>query len=299
MTFMFNTITFDDQFQKLEKTGNWLNSIGIQTERTRFEEVFYLNKQIVEHSENNLLEDLIAKYGNTKLWFALTETSSFIEIQEAFKSLKSNEIPRRKLRMMLQGPYHSWDEDVNANNIEPRNTLFELEAAAKFKKAGAKIVGFDDVDFVFKKAKFNVQCKRIHSEKKMADNVSEAATQLYKKMRTRPNVKGIICLSMDKLTKKEEMILKVGSADEVSPKLAVLSNSFLTKYRSLWHNHTNTNILAELLFIHVVATIESQSSDLLTTCRDIAFDVIPRQVFYQLADYDLIVELGQRMQSIN
>jgi len=298
MTFMFNTITFDDQFQKLKEAEQWLNGIGVQTQQTRFDEVLYLNKQIVEHNKNNLLEDLIAEYGNLKLWFALTEASSFIEIHEAFKGQKSHVTPRRKLKMMLQGPYHSWDEDVNADNIEPRNTLFELEAAAQFKKAGAKITGFDDVDFVFKKVKFNVQCKRIHSEKKMRDNVLEAATQLYKRMRARPNVKGIICLSMDKLTEKEKMILKVGSPDEVSPKLAVLSNSFLAKYRSLWHNHVNTNILAVLLFVHVVATIERQPSDLLTTCRDIAFDVIPRQAFYQLADYDLIIELGQRMQSV-
>ena len=166
MTFMFNRVTFDDQFHKLEETGQWLNSIGVQTRNTRFEEVLYLNKQIVEHHKNDLVEDLIAEYGNLKLWFALTEASSFIEIHEAFKAQKSHVHPRGKLKMMLQGPFHSWDEDVDEGNIEPRNTLFELEAAAKFKKAGAKITGFDDVDFVFKKTKFNVQCKRMHSEKK-------------------------------------------------------------------------------------------------------------------------------------
>ena len=92
------------------------------------------------------------------------------------------------------------------------------------------------------------------------------------------------------------MILKVGSPDEVRPRLAVLSNSVLAKYRSLWHNLVNKNILAVLLFVHVVATIEEQPYDLLTTCRDIAFDVIPQQAFYQLADYNLAVQLGQRLQ---
>ena len=296
MTFAFNRVTFDDQFQKLDKTGQWLNSIGIQTQHTRFNEVFYLNKQIVEHYKNDLVEDLIAEHGNLKLWLALTEASSFIEIHEAFKGQKSHFHPRRKLKMMLQGPYHSWDEDVYAGNIEPRNTLFELEAAAKFKKAGAKITGFDDVDFIFKKAKFNVQCKRIHSEKKMRDNVLEAATQFYKRKRDRPKLKGIICLSIDKLTGKEEMILKVGSPDEVKPKLATLSNSFLTKYKSLWHNFVDPNILAVLLFVHVVATIEEQPYDLLTSCRDIAFDIIPHNAFYQLSDHNLTVQLGQRLQ---
>lgn len=296
MTFGFNRVTFEDQLQKIQRTGRWLDSIGIQTHDTRFDEILHLNKEIVEHHQNNLVEDLTETYGNLKLWFALTEASSYIQIYEAFKEQKSHVHPRAKLKMMLKGPYHSWHEDVEAGNIEHRNTLFELEAASNFKIAGAKISGFDDVDFIFRKTKFNVQCKRIHSKKKVKDNVSEAATQFYKKMRAKRNLKGIICLSLDKLTGKEKMILKVGSPDEVRHKLAALSTSFLANYRNLWHNLVNTNILAVLLFVHVVASIDEKPYDLLTTCRDIAFDVIPHQNFYQLADYNLIVELGERLQ---
>lgn len=260
MNFMFNRVTFNDQFQKLLATRQWLDSIGVQTQNTRFDEVLRLNKEIVEHHKNNLVEELIETFGNLKLWFALTEASSFIEIHEAFKNLKSHLRPRAKLKMMLHGPYHSWDEDVDGGNIEPRNTLFELEVASKFQMAGTKIIGFDDVDFVFKKTKFNVQCKRIHSQKKVKNSISEAAAQFYKRMKARPNPKGIICLSIDKLTGKKEMILKVDSADEVRPKLAGLSNAFFVKYRSLWQNLVNTNILAVLLFVHVVATIPWQDA---------------------------------------
>jgi len=280
----------------LEKAGQWLSNIRVETENTRFDEILRPNKEIVAYHNNNLVEELIGKYGNLKLWRALTEASFFIEIHEAFKIQKSHVHPRTKLKKMLEGPYHSWDEDVHAGNIEHRNTLFELEAASKFKKGGAKITGFDDVDFVFKKTKFNVQCKRLHSEKKVRDNVFEAATQFYKRMRSRPNLKGIICLSIDKLTGKEEMILKIKSPDEIRPKLTVISNSFLAKYRDLWHNPLNTNILAVLLFVHVVANIEEEPYDFLTTCRDIAFDVIPQQNFIQILDYNLIIELCQRIQ---
>jgi hypothetical protein len=92
---------------------------------------------------------------------------------------------------------------VASGNIEPRNTLFELEAAAKLIGAGVKILGFDDVDFLFRKTKFNAQCKRIQSHKKIEDNVLEAADQFGKRMKSKPDVKGIICISMDKLTGKE------------------------------------------------------------------------------------------------
>lgn len=296
MTFAFNRVSFEDQFQELEKTGQWLNRIGVKTENTRFDELLRLNKEIVEHEKKSLIDELIQKHDVMKLWFALTEATSFISIYDAFKGQESHLHPRSKLKIMLEGPYYSWDEDVFVGNIDPRNTLFELEAASKFKNVSAKITGFDDVDFVFKKTKFNVQCKRLHSEKKVRDNLSEAADQFYKKMKIRPSLKGIICLSIDKLTGREGMILKVNSPDEVRPKLVDISSSFLAKYGTLWHNFINTNILAVLIFVHVVAVIKETPYDLLTVCRDIAFDVIPRQNFYQLADYNLVVGLGEGLQ---
>ena len=115
-------------------------------------------------------------------------------------------------------------------------------------------------------------------------------------MKSKTDVKGIICISMDKLTGKEEMILKVRTPYEIRPKLSLISDAFLKKHRHLWHSLVNMNILAVLLFVHIVATIDEKPYDLLTTCRDIAFDVIPHGAFYQLADHNLIVELGKRLQ---
>ena len=103
MTFGFNRVTFEDQLQKIQRTGRWLDSIGIQTHDTRFDEILHLNKEIVEHHQNNLVEDLTETYGNLKLWFALTEASSYIQIYEAFKEQKSHVHPRAKLEMMLKG----------------------------------------------------------------------------------------------------------------------------------------------------------------------------------------------------
>ncbi|MBU1766579.1 MAG: hypothetical protein KJ648_00525, partial [Candidatus Omnitrophica bacterium] len=234
-------------------------------------------------------------HGNLKLYFALTEASSFIQIYKAFKDQKSHVHPRTKLKKMLKGPYYSWEEDVKGGNIEPRNTLFELEVASKLKNAGAQLTRFDDVDFIFKKVEFNVQCKRLHSKMKVEDNISEATAQFYKRMKSRPNLKGIICLSIDKLTGKENMFLKVKSPDEIRLKLDTIENSFLDKYRALWHNLVNINILAVLIFVHIVAIIEEQPHDLLTSCCDIAFDVIPIKGI-QTVDYNLIAEMGKRLE---
>jgi len=295
MTYSFNRISYEDQFSILEKAEAWLNQIGIRIENTRFSEILRLNRLIVEHQKQKTLDSLIDEYGNLKLWYALTEAASFIQIYEAFKKEKSHIHQRAKLKKMLGGPFLPWDENQKENNIESRNTLFELETAAKIKKAGAKIIGFDDVDFIFKKAKFNVQCKKLHSEGNIKYNIEKAADQFNRKMRKKANLKGIISLSLDKVAGKEEMMLKVRSPHEVRPTLAKISNDFLNQYRKIWHSFVNINILGVLLFVHIVATIEEEPYGLLTTCRDIAFDLIPRQSFYQMNDYNLIKELGIRL----
>ena len=115
-------------------------------------------------------------------------------------------------------------------------------------------------------------------------------------MKKKKNLKGIICLSIDKLVDTEEMILKVKSPNDIQPKLADISNTFLKEHRPIWHNLINTNILAVILFYHAIATIDEEPYDLLTVCSELAFDVIPKQNFLQTFDFNLIVDLGKRMQ---
>ncbi len=296
MASSFNRITYENQFSALKNAEAWLDQIGINTEKTRFSEILKLNRLIVESQTRGSLDELINEYGNLKLWYALTEASSFIKIYEAFKKEKSHTHPRAKLKKMLGGPFLPWDENQKANNIESRNTLFELETAAKIKLAGGKIKGFDDVDFIFKKTKFNVQCKRLHSESNVKYNIEKAAEQFNKKMRKKENLKGIIALSLDKVTGKEEMILNAKSPNNVSPFLAKISNDFMNQYRQIWNSFININILGVLLFVHAIAEIDEEPYGLLTTCSEISFDLIPRQNFYQMYDYNLIKEFGVRMQ---
>ncbi|WDT74178.1 MAG: hypothetical protein MPW16_13025 [Candidatus Manganitrophus sp.] len=294
--FKFNTETFTDRFQKLEKTKQWLTSLGIQTAGTRFDEVLQLNKELVEHHNNNQIDSLIKQYGHLRLWAALTEASSFNQVHYAFKNQKSHISPRAKLKKMLEGPYHSWDEDVHEGNIEGRNTLFELESASIFKRAGVKIIGFDDVDFIFKRTKFNIQCKRLHSQKKIKDNIIEASNQFYKRMKSNSNLKGIICLSVDKVIGIEEMVLKVKSPEEVRPKLVQLSNSFLTSYRGFGHSFINPNFLGVFFFFFFLAIFGEKPFFFFSSWRNFFFGVIVEN-FIQIMDHNLIVELSKRLQT--
>lgn len=239
MSFNFRKNSFSEIAESLNKTGLWLGRLGLQTKDTRFEEILFLNNEITEYHKNNQVEELIEKYGNLKLWYALTEAVTFIQIYTAFNVAKSHELPRAKLKKMLSGPYHSWDEELNTGDTEPRNILFELESGAILKQAGVEITGFDDVDFVYERTEFNVQCKRLHSGKMVDANVSDAISQFNRKMRGKQNLKGILCFSMDKLSGKENMVLNSKSPSDVQPSLSMVIRPFLEKHRTLWQDQPN------------------------------------------------------------
>jgi len=243
-----------------------------------------------EYYNANNIDKLIDKHGNLKLWTALTDAVAFVDIYEAFKDQDSQKRPIGKLKKIIEGPFFSWEEDTNANNIEARNTLFELEAAARLKKCGAEITGFDDVDFLFDNVKFNAQCKRFHSKKNVEYNVDKAAEQFAKKMGDGEAAKGIICLSLDKLTGIEDKILKVDSSEEIRAHLSNIFKHFTENHGYTWHNLININILAVLVFVHAIAHKKNSPHNLHTTCCQV--DISMTDLPLQFADSCLIKRLG-------
>lgn len=294
MAFNFERIRFEKQFEYLDNTKEWLKIIGINTANTRFEKIYNLNKLIVEHHNNNSVNQLVEQYDKLELSLALVDASSFINIYEAFKDEKSKVHP--KLKKILEGPYYSWEEDPLKGDNENRNILFELETAAFFKKAGVEIIGFDDVDFSFEGTIFNVQCKRIFSEKKINKNISKSANQFTKKMESQANIKGIMCFSVDKLIGKEQFVFKVKTLDEIKD-LDKHIIEFSSKYKYLWNGFLNINILAVFIFFHAVSILEEEPHDLLINCRQIEGNIIPSNNFIQFQDYYLIKKLAEKVES--
>jgi len=293
VTLIFNRIRFDETLYELEESEKWLKSLGIDITQSRFSEILNLNRNIVDHQKRNDIDGLLKNHDNVLLYFALTEASAFVEIHDAFKSEKSHLLRRSQLKKIIGGPFFAWDEPAEGDNA--RNTLFELETAAKLKKTGVEIRGFDDVDFIFERTQFNIQCKRIHSQQKISDNIKDAADQFCQKLNFNPSTKGIICLSIDKLSGKEKMFLKAKNEHEIGQTLGHLSGNFIKTYRDLWQNLLNINILGAFVFVHVIAIMEEEPFDLLTTCRNIDLDIIPQREYFQITDYNLMRKLADKL----
>lgn len=292
MALTFSMMRIDEMLSKLEKGDGWLKGKGIGTTKSRFSDILNLTRIIIDHQKRNDIQRLLSSYDNLELYCALSEGFAFAEICEAFKDEKNHILHKSKLKKMIGGQFFSWDEPPIGDNA--RNTQFELETAAKFKKVGMEIVGLDDVDFIFERVKFNVQCKRLHSQERVSTTISEGADQFGKKME--PGTKGIICLSIDKLLEKEneKIPLPVKDEQEIGLTLGQLSDAFTNNYRTLWQNLLDTNILGILVFVHKVARMKEEPHDLLTTCRNIDLVTLPQNIL-GMNDRDLVKKLARKI----
>jgi hypothetical protein len=294
MALTFTRMGIDEMLSKLEKTNGWLKRWGVNTSQGRFNEVLDLSRIIIDHQKGNNIQELLDSYDNLRLIYALIEGFAFAEIYEAFKDEKNHILHKSKLEKMIGGPLFSWDEPPIGDNA--RNTQFELETAAKFKKVGMEIVGLDDVNFIFERVKFNVQCKRLHSQERVSTTISEGADQFRAKMMVNPGIKGIICLSIDKLLRGEDekILLPAKDEQEIGLTLGQLSDTFTNNYRTLWQNLLDTNILGILVFVHKVARMEEEPHDLLTTCRNIDLVTLPQNSL-EMNDRNLLRKLASKI----
>jgi hypothetical protein len=292
----FNTITFEKQLSILENCSKWMVKLGIDITNTRFEKILTILRVIVEHYKQDNVSELYSKYNEATLFHVLTDATAFMKIFLFLKDKKSHQIPRKKIIESISGPILPWEEEPKEGTSHSRNTVFELETAVLFHEAGLEIKDFDDVRFIFDNYTFNVQCKRIHSPKRIADNIKEAATQILKQNGNKSKAKGIIFLCIDKLTEKEKVILEVNHEKDIGPHLEMITWEFIQTYNHLWRNLITINVLGTAIFIKILANIKRRNKPMLTVCRHRMLDIIPDKI-YQPHDYLLIKKLSAKLGS--
>jgi cell division protein ZapA (FtsZ GTPase activity inhibitor) len=293
---LFDTIKFEEQLAILKSCELWMvEEIGIKIVDSRFEKIVNMLDIIVDHYQRDEVHELMQKYDEATLFYILTDAATYIKIYDFFKTKKSHEIPRKKIVESIKGPILPWEEEPDKGTAHNRNICFELETAVWIHKSDIEIENFDDVQFVFSGHQFNVECKRVHSMKKIADNIDKAAHQISEKMKNGTRMRGIICLCIDKLIDKEGKILQVNQVNDVGPHLDKLAIDFIKNYSHLWQKLLNINILGTAIVVNILASIEQDPYPLLTTCRHTVLDIIPNQNVGQDYDYFLIKSLGEKL----
>lgn len=286
------SISYENCHENLLAIEAWLNSKGIITANTRFEKIKENVKAIHDSFIGNSLDALIAEKGNEELWFSLLESTPFESIHEAFKNLKDHEIPKRKLRDILSGPFLPKEEESGTASVNNRNLLFELELASKLKSKGINVTGFDDVKFAFESVDFVIQCKRIFSDRAVRSNIEIAYEQLRKQMDSDEQKRGIIALSIEKLIQTDHLYFEATEA-ETEKRINQYIDSFIKNNKQYWEKIIDIRIVGVFIILKFIVIIEPQH--MLTHGFQVAIYPQCSPAHLQYSDYDRLMALGNRL----
>jgi hypothetical protein len=290
----FHTINYDDILEKLEGVKSWYAQNQINDKKGALNEICNHIQLLNNYRKSGHIEE-ISEEDKNKFIYPLIESDAFIEIYEAFCKDTIPKCLRDKLReIFLRRPLVPMDEDAGAikNNILARNTLFELVIASKLRKRNIAIKDYDDITFLYDGCIINAQCKRLHSHNKVVENTKKAYTQIQNCLKKYDsNAKGIICLSIEKVTGKEGRIFKVSEENEIKPSMDTEIKSFINLYSQRWQESVDIRIIGVLIYFPAVVFIKDIS--LLTSASLIGVCPLARPEYLQSRDYNLVIDLAK------
>ena len=122
---------------------------------------------------------------------------------------------KKKLQVVLNGPDLPSDEDANSSHA--RNTMFELNLAARLQRAGLSvdISGDADLDFTCAGLQWFGECKRPYKIETIEKNMSTACEQLGKRLSgSRLAARGLLAISISRPLSTRALYLEYTSEAE-------------------------------------------------------------------------------------
>jgi len=195
----------DSVFNMYGEVCEWFSELGFTYSKTRYG-IYkkYFNNFISAAKNEEVVDDFLEfkkSFDN-----AYIEANEIIRIHRNLKEMNSSEFIDQ-IKKIVSGQ----EFRANSNDDQARDFLFELSVAARFIKAGYKVnlTGICDVvvDLGLEGSLF-VECKRIKSNKRLADNVKKANKQIVKRLKSSKSskVKGLVAVNITDLIPKPTML---------------------------------------------------------------------------------------------
>ena len=293
---MIPTISYEEMLRRLDEAKAWLKALKISIDGTRFG-IYYDNlKEIVTwHSNGADIDSLFHIMSLETAYYSLTESNALIAIYEAFNGLDQDHLPKRKLRMMLEGPALPSAEVPGDANVNPRNILFEIELATRFVKAGFRVNDFQDINFDFQEFRINIECKRPNTKKSVTGNIDEGCKQLLKRDPTHGlTSRNIIAISVDKVFEIDKKRFFFADERDIEKEVDKKVGDFQKTYHKTLNKLFDKNILALLLVFKFMCEVRSQ--ELLTSVFWVGGISLKRQIGnFILADHKLLEDIKKQM----
>jgi hypothetical protein len=195
-----------------------LKAAGYQVGSTRldvYRKTFATNELLVRE---NRISELEAKIPFPKFLNDFHESNEILEACNEFPDLKAPGL-RDRLEKVLAGTEELGQETPQKGGA--RNFLFELVMAATLKQAEFE-VKLDQIEDVFFKVSDRipcfVECKRVHSQRRLRELISNAASQIRQRCDNSSHRKacGIVAVDVSKLLNAGDRLFDSQTRDDLS-----------------------------------------------------------------------------------
>jgi hypothetical protein len=249
LSFFYNTL--DELEAGLEHCSVWLESIGVAVEGTRLDAIRSRLVELQRKSQEEGRGRLGRSWNQLGTSLTLADATAFSLIGQQFHQLAPHLVPKKKLKTILTGPLMVKDEDASTGEVNARNIFFELELAADLMSRGVVITGFDDVTFLFEGKCIHIECKRLHSDKAVENNVNKACSQLGNKLVSSDDL-GIVALAIERVTRADERLLEIDGDQYLEAASNDLLVHFFSHHQSCLDPPINTRIIALLIVLRTI-----------------------------------------------
>ena len=190
---------------KLDTTSTRFNGY-----RTRLDE---LERSRQEDGDGIALERFLAEIELNAV--ALTESQELMAVVAFLRTVPPGRA-KKKLQIVLKGPDLPADEDGNSNHA--RNTMFELNLAARLRRAGVAVeIGGDaDLDFTYNGLRWFGECKRPYKLENVVNNIGDACQQLGERLASsRLAARGLLAISISRPLTTKAPYLEFSSEEDL------------------------------------------------------------------------------------
>jgi hypothetical protein len=146
---------------------------------------------------------------------ALTESQELATVVPYLRSVPL-EPAKKKLQVVLKGPELPDDEDGNSSHA--RNTMFELNLAARLNRAGmdVDISGEADLEFTCNGLRWFGECKRPYKLETIENNIDRACQQLGKRLsESELAARGLLAISISRPLTSRAPYLEYSGQEEL------------------------------------------------------------------------------------
>ena len=285
--------TYDELYAGLLRGKGWFQSVGLPISGNRFGTILANVDLIRQHYGKPSLNDVLQDHPMHELWISLLDAGSFTIIAEQLQNLRSDELPRGRMKEAMSGPLLPHDEEQDGASIQARDALFELELGSRLQARGVSIRGFDDIKFGFDGGEINVQCKRLHSPKTLQQNLDKACSQIAKRI-VGTKTRGLVAIGMDKILETDRNIWTVPNEDSLLKETKDLMRSFLHENGPRFRRIVDIRVLGILADLRFMALVKDHN-DLLTRGYKTALYPLASAETLQFADSDFLRRLGKKI----